>query len=62
MLITEKHDITQSGVIDGSVRDKLLVKEDLLKDLVQKGDYCKANLFGKINKIWMKSKFYIFTL
>ena len=62
MLNAEKHDSLnlKSGVIDGSVRDKLLVNEDMLKDLVQKGDYCKAFLFGKMNKIW--KKFISFTL
>ena len=34
----------KSGVIDGAVRDDLLDNEDLIRNHIQNGDYCKAFL------------------
>ena len=44
MMTTEKLFIFKSGVIDGAVRDKQLVNEDVVKEHMKKGEYCKAFL------------------
>ena len=54
MMTTEKLLFFKSGVIDGAVRDKQLINEDVVKEHIRNGEYCKAFLVCE-QITWYKS-------